>query len=112
MPNTPVLVRNGASVFACGSATQSEDEVITRRLLEAVGTCDKVPELLMDIITALSGSGPAYVSNNFAGHDYPCVPLAFLNVKHLKVRLCDLLQVGVTFLNTWMSCDFKGVKSE
>ncbi|XP_021919504.1 pyrroline-5-carboxylate reductase 3 isoform X1 [Zootermopsis nevadensis] len=61
MPNTPVLVRNGASVFVCGSATQYEDEIITRRLLEAIGTCDKVPELLMDTITALSGSGPAYV---------------------------------------------------
>jgi pyrroline-5-carboxylate reductase len=84
MPNAPVLVRNGASVFVCGSATQDEDEVITRRLLEAVGTCDKVPELFMDTITALTGSGPAYVSNNFSGHDHPCVPLvlvALLNAK-------------------------------
>lgn len=64
MTNTPVLVRNGASVFVCGSSIQSEDEAITRQLLEAVGTCDKVPESLMDTITALSGSGPAYVSNN------------------------------------------------
>jgi pyrroline-5-carboxylate reductase len=64
MPNTPVHVRNGASVFVCGSSTKSEDEAITRQLLEAVGTCDKVPESLMDIITALSGSGPAYVSSN------------------------------------------------
>jgi pyrroline-5-carboxylate reductase len=63
MTNTPVLVRNGASVFVCGSAIQPEDEAITRRLLEAVGTCDEVPESLMDTITALSGSGPAYVSN-------------------------------------------------
>lgn len=61
MTNTPVLVRNGASVFVCGSSIQSEDEATTRHLLEAVGTCDKVPESLMDIITALSGSGPAYV---------------------------------------------------
>lgn len=99
MPNTPVLVRNGASVFVCGSATQYEDEIITRRLLEAIGTCDKVPELLMDTITALSGSGPAYVSNNFVGHGYPCVPfasIAFINVKPLTRRL----PVTVTFLNT------------
>jgi pyrroline-5-carboxylate reductase len=64
MTNTPVLVRKGASVFVCGSSIKPEDEVITRRLLEAIGTCDEVPESLMDTITALSGSGPAYVSNN------------------------------------------------
>jgi len=64
MPNTPVLVRNGASAFVCGSSIEPEDEAITRRMLEAVGTCEKVPESLMDTVTALSGSGPAYVSNN------------------------------------------------
>ncbi|XP_069671410.1 pyrroline-5-carboxylate reductase 3 isoform X2 [Periplaneta americana] len=61
MPNTPALVRNGASVFVSGSSTTAEDEVLTRRLLEAVGTCDKVPESMMDVVTALSGSGPAYI---------------------------------------------------
>jgi len=61
MPNTPVLVRNGASAFVCGSSIEPEDEAITRRMLEAVGTCEKVPESLMDTVTALSGSGPAYV---------------------------------------------------
>lgn len=61
MPNTPVFVRNGASVYVCGSAVEPEDEVITCKLLEAVGTCDRVPESMMDAITALSGSGPAYV---------------------------------------------------
>ncbi|KAJ9584530.1 hypothetical protein L9F63_021140 [Diploptera punctata] len=61
MPNTPVIVRNGVCVYVCGSAVKEEDEIITRRLLESVGTCDRVPESIMDAVTALSGSGPAYV---------------------------------------------------
>lgn len=64
MPNTPVVVRNGASAFVCGSSIEPEDEAITCRMLETVGTCEKVPESLMNTVTALSGSGPAYVSNN------------------------------------------------
>lgn len=61
MPNTPALIRTGASVFVCGSATKKEDAEITKKLLESIGTCELVPEYLLDAITALSGSGPAYV---------------------------------------------------
>lgn len=62
MPNTPCLVREGASVFARGStATQSDGEEV-RRLLTSVGLCEEVPEAMMDAVTGLSGSGPAYVS--------------------------------------------------
>lgn len=62
MPNAPALVRNGASVFVSGKRATKEDSVITRQLLESVGICEEVPETLVDPITALSGSGPAYVS--------------------------------------------------
>lgn len=62
MPNTPALVRNGASVFVAAPSATEEDAKITKKLFEAVGTCEQVPESLMDPITALSGSGPAYVS--------------------------------------------------
>ncbi|XP_075212046.1 pyrroline-5-carboxylate reductase-like 2 [Lycorma delicatula] len=61
MPNTPALVRTGASVFVCGSSVKNEDIAITKKLLESVGTCEQVPEYLLDAITALSGSGPAYI---------------------------------------------------
>lgn len=61
MPNTPALVRTGASVFVKGHTATQDDAVITKKLFEAVGTCEEVPESLMDPITALSGSGPAYV---------------------------------------------------
>ncbi|CAH1961141.1 unnamed protein product [Acanthoscelides obtectus] len=61
MPNTPALVRTGASVFVKGSKATKEDSAITKQLLESVGTCEEVPESLLDPITALSGSGPAYI---------------------------------------------------
>ncbi|XP_044735125.1 pyrroline-5-carboxylate reductase 1, mitochondrial [Chrysoperla carnea] len=61
MPNTPVLVREGASVFVRGTNATDEDANITRKLLTAVGSCDEITENHMDAVTALSGSGPAYV---------------------------------------------------
>lgn len=62
MPNTPALVRSGASVFVCGKKATENDAVITKKLLQSIGTCEEVTENLLDPITALSGSGPAYVS--------------------------------------------------
>ncbi|KAF2898933.1 hypothetical protein ILUMI_07247 [Ignelater luminosus] len=61
MPNTPALVKSGASVFVRGSKTTDQDVTITKSLLKAVGTCEEVTENHLDAITALSGSGPAYV---------------------------------------------------
>uniref|UniRef100_A0A182U1W0 Pyrroline-5-carboxylate reductase n=1 Tax=Anopheles melas TaxID=34690 RepID=A0A182U1W0_9DIPT len=61
MPNTPALVRAGASVYVRGSAATDDDCKVTQALFQAVGTCEEVSEAMMDPITALSGSGPAYV---------------------------------------------------
>jgi pyrroline-5-carboxylate reductase len=62
MPNTPALVGEGATVF-CGSAQVSvEDAVLARALFQSVGTAFSVAdEGLIDAVTGLSGSGPAYV---------------------------------------------------
>lgn len=62
MPNTPALVRSAASVFVCGSRATPDDAAITKKLLESIGICNEVTENMLDPITALSGSGPAYVS--------------------------------------------------
>lgn len=62
MPNTPCLVGAGASVFAPGRSATKQDCALTSKLLKSVGTCEQVPENLLDVVTALSGSGPAYVS--------------------------------------------------
>lgn len=61
MPNTPCLVREGASVFSMGNAATLEDRDNVQKLFEAVGECHQVPEALIDAVTAMSGSGPAYM---------------------------------------------------
>jgi len=63
MPNTPCLVGAGASVFCPGDKATSDDIVTTNKLFSSIGTCDQISESLLDVVTALSGSGPAYVSN-------------------------------------------------
>jgi pyrroline-5-carboxylate reductase len=61
MPNTPALVGKGAAGFCLGGTATAEDSQFTHKLLSAVGLALEVPERLMDAVTGLSGSGPAYV---------------------------------------------------
>lgn len=61
MPNTPALVEEGASAFCRGSRANEADATLVRKMLSAVGTCEEVSEKLMDAVTGVSGSGPAYV---------------------------------------------------
>ena len=62
MPNTPCLVGESASAYCVGGAATDADAAIAERLFSAVGTAIAVPEKLMDAVTGLSGSGPAYVA--------------------------------------------------
>lgn len=61
MPNTPALVNQGCSVFVRGTSATDSDCEITQSLLQSIGTCEEIPETFIDPVTALSGSGPAYV---------------------------------------------------
>lgn len=61
MPNTPVAVKAGASAFSMGKYVSQEQEKIAESIFGAVGKAVKVEESLMDVVTALSGSGPAYI---------------------------------------------------
>jgi pyrroline-5-carboxylate reductase len=60
MPNTPALVGCGASAYSKGSRASDADQQATHALLAAVGIATEVPESLLDAVTGLSGSGPAY----------------------------------------------------
>ena len=61
MPNTPALVGAGASAFALGKNATAADGELAKKLLSAVGIALQVKENLLDAVTGLSGSGPAYV---------------------------------------------------
>ena len=61
MPNTPALVDEGATAIAAGAHAGETHMATARRVFEAVGVVETVREGLMDAVTGLSGSGPAYV---------------------------------------------------
>lgn len=61
MPNTPCLVGKGACGFCLGQAAEPADGQLVGRLLGAVGVAYPVEEKLLDAVTGLSGSGPAFV---------------------------------------------------
>ena len=62
MPNTPALVRAGATAIAPNAATTADDRRRAEAFFGCVGRCWTAPnEGLLDAVTGLSGSGPAYV---------------------------------------------------
>jgi pyrroline-5-carboxylate reductase len=61
MPNTPALVGASASAYALGKQATAADAELAHTLLSSVGVAYQVKESLLDAVTGLSGSGPAYV---------------------------------------------------
>ncbi len=61
MPNMPALVGAGVSAISAGSNARAADLTWAEGLLGALGSVVRVPERQLDAVTALSGSGPAYV---------------------------------------------------
>jgi pyrroline-5-carboxylate reductase len=62
MPNAPTLVSAGMAALAPGSGVMPEDLALALELFQAVGQAVMVEERLMDAVTGLSGSGPAFVA--------------------------------------------------
>jgi len=61
MPNTPSLVGAGACALSPGEHASEEDLAVASRIFQAVGITTVVEENLLDAVTGLSGSGPAYI---------------------------------------------------
>ncbi len=61
MPNTPALVGAAASAICGGKHAKPENIAVAKELFEAVGLAVETEEKLLDAVTGLSGSGPAYV---------------------------------------------------
>jgi pyrroline-5-carboxylate reductase len=61
MPNTPATVQAGATAISAGTHATEEDLEVARALFSAVGRVVTLDETLLDAVTGLSGSGPAYV---------------------------------------------------
>jgi pyrroline-5-carboxylate reductase len=61
MPNTPALVNASATAYALGHAATAADAALAQKLFSAVGLAFQVKEALLDAVTGLSGSGPAYI---------------------------------------------------
>ena len=62
MPNTPGQIGQGITAYVASSACGADDRELAEQLLEPLGSVESIPnERLMDVVTAVSGSGPAYV---------------------------------------------------
>ncbi|CAH1109538.1 unnamed protein product [Psylliodes chrysocephalus] len=61
MPNTPMLIGQGCSVFCPGSKATEADLKLVNTFLEATGMCQQLPEHMIDAVMAVSASGPAFV---------------------------------------------------
>ena len=61
MPNTPALIRQGVAAYALGAGASEAEGAATEKLFGGVGEIHRVKEGLLDAVTGLSGSGPAYI---------------------------------------------------
>lgn len=61
MPNTPALVGLGATAVSGGEHATPADLELAKKMFDAVGTTYVLDEVLLDAVTGLSGSGPAYI---------------------------------------------------
>ena len=61
MPNTPAMVGEGMMGMCAGENVTAEEFAMVQKLCESFGKTERVTEQLMDVVTSVSGSAPAYV---------------------------------------------------
>ena len=61
MPNTPCLVGQAASGYSLGTLCNDNDRTVVETIFGAVGIAKEIKEVLLNAVTGVSGSGPAYV---------------------------------------------------
>lgn len=60
MPNTPMMVGQGCTAYCPGKNVTDYDISLARAILEATGMCQRVPEVQINAVTAVSGAGPSF----------------------------------------------------
>jgi len=63
MPNLPSKIAEGMNVLTLGKDIDSENIQLGKNLFSCLGEIEEVPEQAMDVVTALSGSGPAFIAS-------------------------------------------------
>lgn len=81
-------------MYATGTHALVEDGKLLEQLMSSVGFCTEVEEDLIDAITGLSGSGPAYVSG-------PCLPMACMNPRQQE-GLAEEGAAGTCLGDSWL----------
>ncbi|CAK5113068.1 unnamed protein product [Meloidogyne enterolobii] len=100
MPNTPVVVGAGASAYSMGSACQDGDSQIVQDLLSTVGYAVELPEIHIDPVTGLSGSGPSYGFAIIEGLSDGGVKLGLPRDLSMKLAAMTLYGAAKMFLET------------
>lgn len=72
MPNTPVVVLHGVTIYSLGQNINEEDRENVNELLTSVGVGMEMQEHYMDIMTGLTGGGPSFVSYKIIYKPYFC----------------------------------------
>lgn len=62
MPNVAILVQESFTAYTCDNDVTAEDKKKVKAIFNTMGVCQEVEEKCMDAVTALSGSGPGYIS--------------------------------------------------
>lgn len=93
MPNTPMQVGEGCTIYSPGSYVTQHDLEKVHLLLNSLGLAQQVPEKMINAIGAVTGCGPAYVSTEMIWHDMKwCVCVTQSNKLRDSFRYTQLLK--------------------